>query len=137
MDIITELPALQAAIGVHFTTRRDHFNEGTQVHLDKAFGHASPVQRAAEYAEALYAARAELEDQDRILVGQIAHLCGLQGYALFGFEDGPAGRGGRMFQAMRRDLGETVAQSPEDDPEPRSTLVPPGETAPEPEGDPE
>lgn len=137
MDIITEIPALQAAVGAHYATRLALFPPEAQAHLTAAFGHASPVQRMAEYAEALYAARAHLDDPDRILTGQIAHLCGLQGYSLFGFGDGPDGRGGRMFQAMRRDLDEDGAdQPPEDDPAPLAHLVPPGaepEEEPEPE----
>lgn len=132
MQIITEgnAPSLLAALRIHYSLRRDLLPEATRPHLDAALGVPSPLAGAKDYAEALYAAREHLADEDRALVGQIAHFLGMQGLYLFDQADGPEGRGGRMFQAMRRDLGETVAQAPEDDPEPRAHMVPP---APEPE----
>lgn len=125
MDISLSVPDLQSAIGVHYTARLDRLHPDTQGHLYRAFGYASPVQRIAEYGEALYAARDDLEAPDWILVAQAAHLCGLRGFSLYDYEDGPEGRGGRMFQAARRELGEPGAdQDPELDPEPRADLAP-------------
>lgn len=134
MDILTTITAVTQKVTVHYMTRRAEFSEATQAHLDRAQGYPSPVERCGFYAEALYAARADMADEDRTLTGQIAHFMGLQGWALYGFGDGPEGRGGRMFQAMRRDLDEPGAsQAPADDPEPREDLVPPAPEEPAPE----
>lgn len=129
IPLIDSLPDLTGAINRHYALRASQLDkfEACRPHFDAAFNHVSPTQRIAAYGEALWACRAEFANEDRVLMGQIGHLCA--SYSLFGYE--AEQRGFRMLAAMRRELGEEGAeQDPTLDPAPKIVL-----TAPEPDAE--
>lgn len=84
-----------------------------------ALGASSPVDRIVKTAEALYAARDDLNDEGKTLVAQLVSFAAMQGWHGLSVDN----RGGRIVQAMRRDLGEKA---------PGSTKWPAADTDPDP-----
>jgi hypothetical protein len=84
-----------------------------------ALGAPSPVDRIVKTGEALYAARADLNEAGKMLVGQLISFAAMNGWHGLAEDN----RGGKIVMAMRRDLGEAAPAGgswpePEEDPEP-------------------
>lgn len=128
IEITDELPALTGDLNRHYALRVEAMEkfEPYRAHFSAAFDSVSPTQRIALYAEVLWAAvkGADLAQEDKVLVGRLAHFCAAN--SLFGFQQ--EGRGFKMLGAMRRELNEPDANQPEDqDPEPLAAYVAPPE----------
>lgn len=100
--------------------------EDVRTKVIAALGAPSPVDRIVKTGEALYAAREDLNDEGKTLCSQLISFAAMQGWHGLADEN----RGGRIVQAMRRDLGEkapgsTKWPSAEDDPAPAPEFAKP------------
>lgn len=97
--------------------------------LLEAISAPSPVDRIVKTGEVLYAARDTLNDDGKALCAQLISFAALQGWHGLGDDN----RGGRIVQALRRDLGEKAPSgkwpAADTDPEPDSRYIATGEAA--------
>lgn len=129
MDFLDNIQALGTAAQTFMMTHGSSLEATLQRHLLDALAAPSPVDRIVKAAEALYAARDTLNDDGKALCAQLMSHAALQGWHGLAEDN----RGGRIVQAMCRDLGEPAPTgewpAPETDPAPDSRYVPAEEMA--------
>lgn len=102
MEFPTEIGQLGQNLQNFLMVKGAALPEFTRTKVIEAVGSASPVDRIVKAAEALYAAKAELDDEGKTICAQLAQFAAVNGWHGMAEEN----RGGRIAQAMQRDLGE-------------------------------
>lgn len=114
-----DITAARRAIRAYLRTADDHLAEDTLATFEDLADSPSPVDQIVRSADLLYARRDELNDEGRNLVG------GLASFAATNFWHGMAtdNRGGRIAQAMERDLGRKTPNPQDGDPQPAREYI--------------
>lgn len=131
MEFPTEIGQLGQNLQTFIMAKGSTLPEFTRAKLIEAVCSPSPVDRIVKAAETLYAVKDQLDSDGRTICAQLAQFAAVNGWHGMDQEN----RGGRIAQAMQRELGEKapVGKWPtaDTDPAPASEFVEPA-----PEGEP-
>lgn len=117
IEFAPDLVSLHTNLQRFMMTSAAGLPEHTREALLEAAGHPSPVDRVVNSAEALYAAKSDLDADGRVIAAQLAQFAAMNGW------HGMSERGLKIAQAMQRIGGYAAPPgstwpSAEDDPEP-------------------
>lgn len=102
MEFPDNLADLGVAVQNFMMMRGGNLPENLRSAMLTALGAPSPVERVVKTGELLYGSRDIINDEAKALCAQLISFAAMQGWN--GLNDD--NRGGRIVQAMRRELGE-------------------------------
>lgn len=104
MDFPNEIGLLGQNLQNYLIAHGTNLPEFTRDKVVEAVGSPSPVDRIVKVAEALYAAQGQLNAAGLTICAQLAQFAAINAWHGMSIEN----RGGRMAQAMLRELGEAA-----------------------------
>lgn len=127
IQFATDLVDLMTGLQRFMMTGAASLPEHTREALLEAAGHPSPVDRVVNSAEALYAAKGDLDKEGRDTAARLAQFAAVNGW------HGMGARGLQIAQAMQRIGGYAAPEgtswpAAEDDPEPLERFLETPET---------
>jgi hypothetical protein len=102
MEFMNEIGQLNQSLQAFLIEKGSALPEFCRTKIVEAVGSPSPVERIVKSCEALYAVKDVLDADGQMICAQLAQFAALNGWHGMDQDN----RGGRIAQAMQRDLGE-------------------------------